>query len=245
MTSPVSSFPGSTSVTLLDVYEDGAPDGLRGGSPHMHLASTECYVVIGGRGVLHTVDASGARETELSEGSVAWFTPGTIHRAVNLGDLKVLVIMGNAGLPEAGDAVMTFPADVVADATRYAVAAALPPGSLEAAAAAARRRDLAVEGFLPIRDDVRAGDFRSLRAFYDAAAALVQERAATWTGIVEAGPAAQAQHSLSITRALAQGDAAHLLSSTVKSAPSPGGERRFGMCGRLRPYDVSDAALPR
>ncbi|MGX5773010.1 hypothetical protein ACWKWN_19905 [Microbacterium trichothecenolyticum] len=56
MTTPPPTFPGATSVTLLDVYDDVAPDGLRGGSPHMHLASTECYVVIGGRGELHTLD---------------------------------------------------------------------------------------------------------------------------------------------------------------------------------------------
>ena len=28
-------FPGGTSVTLLDVYDDAGPDGLRGGTPHM------------------------------------------------------------------------------------------------------------------------------------------------------------------------------------------------------------------
>jgi len=239
-------FPGATSVTLLDVYDDVAPDGLRGGSPHMHLASTECYVVIGGRGELHTVDPSGARETELREGSVVWFTPGTIHRAVNHGDLKVLVLMGNAGLPEAGDAVMTFPADIVADPERYAAAATLPREPEQATAdAAARRRDLAVEGFLVIRDAARAGDFGPLRDFHAAAARLVQDRADAWTDIVERGPAAQAARSLDITGALARGDAPHLAAAAVSQAPQPAGERRFGMCGRLRAYDVSDALVAR
>ena len=238
------SFPGATSVTLLDVYEDVGPDGLCGGSPHMHLASTECYVVIGGRGALHTVAPTGARETELCEGSVVWFTPGTIHRAVNHGDLKVLVIMGNAGLPEAGDAVMTFPAEIVADPERYAVAATLPQESSAArAAAASRRRDLAVEGFLVIRDAAVAGDVGPLRAFHAAAAALVRERAASWSDIVERGPAVQAARSLDITRALAHGDAPHLSAAAVSAAPQPTGERSFGMCGRLRAYDVGDAAV--
>ncbi|WP_347977909.1 cupin domain-containing protein [Microbacterium sp. ProA8] len=235
------SFPGATSVTLLDVYDDAAPDGLHGGSPHMHLASTECYVVIGGRGELHTIDAGGARETALSEGSVVWFTPGTIHRAVNHGDLKVLVVMGNAGLPEAGDAVMTFPPDIVADPERYAGAATLPAEPLEARAdAAARRRDLAVEGYLRLRAAVDAGDPAPLREFHAAAAALVRERAAAWTGIVERGPVAQAAHSLDITRALARGDAAHLALAAISEAPALTGERGFGMCGRLSAYDVSD-----
>ncbi|MBW9111156.1 cupin domain-containing protein [Microbacterium ureisolvens] len=246
MTTPPPTFPGATSVTLLDVYDDVAPDGLRGGSPHMHLASTECYVVIGGRGELHTLDPGGPRTTELSKGSVVWFTPGTIHRAVNHGGLEVLVVMGNAGLPEAGDAVMTFPVDVVADPERYAAAATLPTESLQArAAAAARRRDLAVTGFFVLRDSASAGDFGPLQEFHAAAARLVRERAEDWTAVVDRGPAAQAAHSLDVTRALAAGDAGHLSVAAVSQAPPLVGERGFGMCGRLRAYDVTGALVPR
>lgn len=238
---PQSTFPGGTSVTLLDVYDDEAPDGLRGGSPHMHLASTECYVVIGGSGALHTLDLSGARESPLAPGSVVWFTPGTIHRAVNHGDLQVLVIMGNAGLPEAGDAVMTFPDAIVADADRYLEAATLPDDASldERASAAARRRDLAVTGFLRLRATVEAGDERPLRDFYDRAAALVRERTASWADIVERGPLAQAERSADVVRLLAAGDAGHLASASLHSAPELALERGFGMCGRLRAYDVS------
>ena len=52
----------------------------------------------------------------LEPGAFVWFTPGTIHRLVNGGDLEILVLMQNAGLPEAGDMVITFPPDVLADA---------------------------------------------------------------------------------------------------------------------------------
>lgn len=120
-----SSFPGGTSLSSLDVYEDAAPDGVCGGSPHMHLVSTEAYIVVEGRGALQTIDGGGFAETALEAGSVVWFTPGTIHRAVNRGGLKVVVLMSNAGLPEAGDAVMTFPAEIVADPAAYAEAAAI------------------------------------------------------------------------------------------------------------------------
>lgn len=67
--------------------------------------------------------------------------------------------MSNAGLPEAGDAVMTFPAAYLTDSGRYREAAALPSGGSDEqlAAAASRRRDLAVEGYLPIRDALIAG----------------------------------------------------------------------------------------
>ena len=245
MVTPSSSFPGGTSVTLLDVYDDVAPDGLHGGSPHVHLASTEGYVVIGGRGALHTLDGGGARETELNEGSVVWFTPGTIHRAVNHGDLKVLVLMSNAGLPEAGDAVLTFPPDVLADPERYAAAAVLPAGPPDSvAAAAARRRDLAVEGFLQIRDAVRSGDVQPLRAFHAAASRLVQSRAGSWIDVVERGPAAQAAQTLGTVHALVSGDVGHLAQAAVSVGMPLKGEPRFGMCGRLRTFDVSDASVP-
>ncbi|WP_394553826.1 cupin domain-containing protein [Agromyces sp. MMS24-JH15] len=249
MSSPASTFPGGTSVTLLDVYDDAAPDGLLGGSPHLHLASTECYVVVAGAGELHTLDPSGARATPLGPGSVVWFTPGTVHRAVNLGGLQVLVIMGNAGLPEAGDAVMTFPVDVVADPDRYRAAAALPvddgSGASVAvrAAAARRRRDLAVEGYLPIRDALLRGDDGPLRAFQAAAAAIVADRAPGWAEIVAAGPLAQAEQSLAIVEGLARGIHPHLAAARVSQAPEPAGERGFGMCGRLRAFDVSGGAV--
>lgn len=242
MTGAVGTFPGGTSVTMLDVYDDAAPDGLVGGSPHMHLASTECYVVISGRGALHTLDLSGARETPLEPGTVVWFTPGTIHRAVNHGDLRVLVVMGNAGLPEAGDAVMTFPAEIVADAERYRAAATLPSHGSEVnrAKGAAHRRDLAVSGYLRLRDAIVAGDDGPLRRFHEAAAALVTERAAGWEAIVADGPLAQAERSLGVVRALTAGTADHLADATLRQAPALTGERGFGMCGRLRAFNVRD-----
>jgi mannose-6-phosphate isomerase-like protein (cupin superfamily) len=239
----ITTFPGGTSITLLGVYHDVAPDGLAGGSPHMHLASTECYIVVGGSGALQTVDAHGYRETALSPGVVVWFTPGTIHRAVNHGALQVVVLMGNAGLPEAGDAVMTFPADVVSDHDRYRAAATLPARATvpERARDAAKRRDLAVEGFVAIRDAIIAGDDGPLQEFYGAAAALVEQRASGWASIVADGPVAQAEQSSAIVEELARGRFGHLRDSAVHRAPEPDGERAFGMCGRLRTYDVGNA----
>ncbi len=45
------------------------------------------------------------------------------------GDLRITVLMQNGGLPEAGDAVFTFPPEVLADPGAYAAAATLPPGT--------------------------------------------------------------------------------------------------------------------
>ena len=235
------SFPGGTSVTLLEVYDDAAPDGVIGGSPHMHLASAECYLVIGGTGALQTIDAAGFQQTPLAEGSVVWFTPGTIHRAINHGGLRVIVLMQNAGLPEAGDAVLTFPAQIVADSEAYRAAAVLTARATEAERArdAARRRDLAVEGFAAIRDALLSGDRTPLEAFRRAAAALVADRAAAWDGIVRSGPLAQAELTIDAIASIATGTAPHLQRAEVFEARLPAPERGFGMCGRLSPYDVT------
>ena len=233
-------FPGGTSVTELEVYSEIAPDGLAGGSPHLHLASTECYVVVGGRGALHTIDAEGFHEIPLRPGAVVWFTPGTIHRALDHDALRVLVVMGNAGLPEAGDAVMTFPADIVRDPAQYRTAATLPARdtTAERARDALARRDFAVEGYLAIRDAILAGDEGPLRAFHQAAAEIVRERAGGWSPLISDGPLAQAEHSLAHVEDLARGRFSHLSNASVHRAPEIVGEPSFGMCGRLRAYDV-------
>lgn len=228
-----STFPGGTSLSSLEVYQDAAADGLRGGTPHMHLVSTEAYVVVGGTGAIQTIDGTGFRETSLAEGTVTWFTPGTIHRAVAHDDLRIIVLMSNAGLPEAGDAVMTFPADVLA--TTYAQAASLGEGPGQEQRVAARR-DLAVSGFARLREAAERGDDGPLRDFHTAAGALVAGRARSWRGLVEDGPLAQASRARSLADAVAHGDVSHLLQARL-AAREPG-EQRFGMCGRLRPYHL-------
>ncbi|MFY1637023.1 cupin domain-containing protein [Solwaraspora sp. WMMB335] len=233
-------FPGGTSVTRLSVYPDRCADGLAGGTPHLHTASTEAYVVIGGRGVLQTLDPAGLRETPLRPGSTVWFTPGTIHRAVNEGDLQVIVVMQNAGLPEAGDAVMTFPPEIVADPHRYRAAAALPvdacPEQIEQAVR--RRRELAVTGFRRLVASVRAGDPGALSDFYDSAAALVRPLVDGWRQRWRATVARETSHTAEVLDALERGDGEHLRKATLREAPASA-EARWGMCGRLRTHDVT------
>ncbi|MGW4790895.1 cupin domain-containing protein [Nonomuraea sp. NPDC004297] len=230
-------FPGGTSVSRLTVYTGVCADGLEGGTPHLHTASTEAYVVIGGRGTLQTLDVNGLRETELGPGSTVWFTPGTVHRAVNRGGLEVVVVMSNAGLPEAGDAVMTFPPEIVADAERYREAATLPvSGSDVVRAAVERRRELAVDGFLRLA----GGGPEALRRFYDSAVALVRPKAAGWREIWESTVAEQARRTAEILDALERGDGAHLRESALMESPP---QERWGMCGDLRVHDVADPVV--
>jgi mannose-6-phosphate isomerase-like protein (cupin superfamily) len=233
------SFPGATALTVLDVYDWLAPDGVRGGSAHMHLASTEGYVVLSGDGQLQTLGRLGYAETPLSAGNCVWFTPGVIHRLVNEHELRLLVIMQNAGLPEAGDAVLTFPPDVLADPAAYARAVSLDsPAGPEAAAR--QRRDLAIEGYLALRDQVTAAGPSALDDFFAAAVRLVAGRVPQWRERWRAGALAAATLTGSHLDGIAAGPAEHLASGTVQRATGAGEARTYGMCGRLTRYTTVD-----
>lgn len=233
-------FPGGIAVTHLRVYDTEAPDGLAGGTPHCHTACTEAYAVIGGRGRVITVGADGFRSTPLEPGAFVWFTPGTIHRLVNeSGDLEILVLMANAGLPEAGDMVITFPADVLADEAAYREAATLPADAATTAAsdeAARRRRDLAVVGL----DELLHSGPDALGAFHRRAAELVAPLVPSWQPRWEAGPLAAAQRTGEHLAALARSDAAHLAESGVHALPPPPDVRRYGCCGTLGVIQPAD-----
>jgi mannose-6-phosphate isomerase-like protein (cupin superfamily) len=230
-------FPGGTAVSGLSVYPWEAADGVCGGSPHVHLACTEAYVTVSGNGAVQTLTASGCQETPLTAGTVVWFGPGTIHRAVNHdGHLRVVVVMANGGLPEAGDAVFTFPSDILADPAAYQRAAALT----EPTDSAARiRRDTAVQGFRTLVERVRQGDTESLADFYRAAVALKRDRIESWQRIWLTGPAEAARRTAEHLTALRSGRIDHLLNADVRSAAAPAEpDRAFGMCGRLDTYPL-------
>ena len=235
-------FPGGIGVSHLRVYDTPAPDGLAGGTPHLHTVCTEAYAVINGAGEVHTLTSSGFKVTPLEPGAFVWFTPGTIHRLVNGGGLEILVLMANAGLPEAGDLVITFPPEIVEDANAYALASTLPdddrtttgPGT-----SARQRRDLAVPAFIDLITATERGDPRPLRAFHEAAAALVRPRLADFEKLWESGPVAAVERTEEQLAALANGSSAHLADASVHAMPVPGEERRLGCCGTLGTYVVS------
>ncbi|MRX42249.1 cupin domain-containing protein [Agromyces kandeliae] len=233
-------FPGATSVSALEVYDGVASDGLAGGTPHLHVVSAEAYLVVGGRGRLHTIDGGGVfEERTLAPGDLVWFAPGVVHRAVNDGGLEVRVVMQNAGLPEAGDAVMTFPDDVVADLGRYADAARLPgPERADAdrLAAAHARRDLAVEGYRALFRDDGTVDPDRLARLHARAADLVRPRVADWRERWEAGPLAVVRETGRRLDALEGGGDPGLGEARVAEASV---DPAFGMCGRLQRYDTS------
>ncbi|MBO1337263.1 cupin domain-containing protein [Streptomyces sp. VRA16 Mangrove soil] len=226
-------LPGGVAVSHLSVYDWPAADGRCGGTPHLHLTCSEGYVVTGGRGAVQTLTASGFEETPLVAGTVAWFTPGTIHRLVNEdGELRIVVLMQNGGLPEAGDAVLTLPPEHLTDPETYAAATAIPADAPEAEQerVARARRDLAVEGYLRLREHPE-----ELAAFHAAAARLVRHRLDAWRERWERGAAAaSAATGIQLDR-LAAGDAGHLEDAVVRSE-LPSARGKFGMCGRLDVY---------
>jgi mannose-6-phosphate isomerase-like protein (cupin superfamily) len=243
----VPALPGAVGVTHLKVYDTQAPDGLVGGSPHLHFACTEAYIVLAGRGAVQTLGADGFKELPLETGRLAWFTPGLIHRLINLdGQLEILVLMQNAGLPEAGDFVLTFPPDVLGDEHVYLDVASLAPSGhvyTSSADAARRRRDLAVDGFIVLRERFEERGRAALEEFYRMALRLVQPKIDAWRVVWEGGPLAVAHRTGDQLEALQRGQIDHLLEGAIYDLSSPGEQRRLGVCGTLGVYQPEGLLL--
>jgi mannose-6-phosphate isomerase-like protein (cupin superfamily) len=237
--SKLEALPDAIGVTHLKVYDSLASDGLAGGSPHMHFACSEAYLVIKGRGSVQTLSSSGFREIPLRAGSLVWFTPGVIHRLINAdAQLEIFAVMENAGLPEQGDSVLTFPAHYLRDEDTYRQVASLervdPPLS-KPQEAARKRRDLAVEGFQLLCADLEKG---SLEDFYRQAVRMIGPKESRWRALWEAGPMKTMLRTNTFLEQLHLGRSDYLNEGKVFEVPiQPEDEKRsWGMCGTLRPY---------
>jgi mannose-6-phosphate isomerase-like protein (cupin superfamily) len=240
MEQTVEHLPGGIGITHLKVYESRAPDGLAGGGPHMHFACSEAYLVIKGAGSVQTLSSGGFREIPLTAGSVVWFTPGVIHRLINGdGQLEIFAIMENAGLPEHGDSVLTFPDLYFADETIYKRAASLnwdgSSGRSQVDAARARR-DLAVEGYRELRKEFERGG--SLQCFYDQAVHLIRSKERHWRQLWESGAARTNHRTKGFLDNLRSDAGDYLNQGRVFQFPleALAEDRKLGMCGTLRPY---------
>jgi mannose-6-phosphate isomerase-like protein (cupin superfamily) len=233
--------PGAVGVSHLAVYDSTSPDGVPGGSAHVHLSCTESYVVIGGRGRLQTLSYSGFREINLDPLQVVWFTPGVIHRLVNDGDLQIIIVMQNGGLPEAGDCVLSLPAGFLESPTRYREVADLPPpdtGHDHIEAHARQRKDLSVAGFVELRTRVEQEGVQALDDFYRAAAELNQGQLAEWRELWRSGAHAASETTAAQISALETGDLRYLEKAVLQQAQLRAGSPRPGMCGRITNFDV-------
>jgi hypothetical protein len=186
---------------------------------------------------VHTISREGFRKYPLEPGGIVWFEPGVIHRLVNTtGNLELLVIMQNAGLPEAGDAIFTFPREVMESTEAYRSASTLPEGSLERQLDAARaRRDLAIEGFIEL--GAEPNPKQALDQFYAAAIRQRQDRFERWSQLIAQGPVEESHRTQQRLVALTEG--ATTLLGEAKSTSTGSGEKVpvVGMCGLLRQFE--------
>ena len=233
-------LPGGIGVSHLVVYDTPASDGLIGGSPHLHFACSEAYLVIKGQGSVQTLSSDGFREVPLSAGSLVWFTPGLIHRLINRDcKLEIFALMENAGLPEHGDSVLTFPTKYLADEDCYLQFASLEKAGsafADSRETAKKRRDLAVEGFLSLRAELQKGG--SLQNFYRQAVRLRQSKESTWRELWQTGPVSTIQRTKTFLDKLQMGVSDYLNQGRVYEIPLDPAqeERQLGMCGTLRKY---------
>jgi len=224
---------GGVGLTHLTVYEERlAPDGVHSGSPHVHAVTDEGYYVLAGAGrvELHDLDR-GYRVVELRAGAYLQFPPGTVHRLVNDGELTILVVMGNAGLPERGDARIYFGRAVDEDPAEYARLAGLAKD--KGLAGALDRRDAAVkayQGLLALWRTDRAAYRAELGRFLEVhRRGMAAEREKLAAGVA-AGPAAWGERGLERVKALPG-----RMTGDAPLVHEPGGEPVLGMCGILKP----------
>lgn len=230
-------FPSAVGFTWLRVYDSVAPDGVPGGSPHVH------HVHLGsvhhGRQPRRGAYAGSGwvPYVRLGPGGVVWFEPGIIHRLVNTsGDLQIFVVMQNAGLPEAGDAVLTFPENTLTDPDAYRSEAGLLDASGEKRLVeAAVRRNLAVEGFSAMLDADEAGRLDRYERFLKDAVALRRDLVPEWRQLWQERLLVEAQRTGGRLDEIAVGAITALTQVRVASY-MPKKEPAVGMCGQLDTY---------
>jgi len=229
-------------LTELTVYDQRpAPDGRMSGSPHVHAVTDEGYYVMKGKGrvELHDLE-SGFRTVDLLPGRYVQFPPGTLHRLVNDDHLVILVVMGNAGLAERGDARIYFGKAVDDDPDEFARLAGLAKSKgLEGAL---DRRDAAIRAYARLLDlwaKDRTAYFAELGRFIGIHMKAAARLAVDFSGAVEAGPVAWGQRFRKRVESLPGGAGEgppilHIPSETTT----------LGMCGVLRPVTGFEAVGP-
>lgn len=222
---------GGIGLSRVVVYDQRpSPDGRHGGSPHIHSVTDEAYYVTKGTGWVELHDLQrGFRRVRLEPGTYVDFEPGVLHRLVNEDGLELLAIMGNAGLPEAGDARMYFGPGVDASPQTYEELWTLPrrkglEGALE-------RRDRAVEAYAQLvllweRD--RDAYNQELRRFIATANRAAATKKDSFAPHLEHGPQAKLDKA---RERLASLDGVEQHPVVRKQAQAE--TMALGMCGRL------------
>ncbi len=103
---------GGVTLALLTAHQWNGPDGVVGGTPHLHAVATETYLAVAGEGRLLVLDRDGSAEHQLSVGTAVTCAPGTLARVVNDGELVLVLVVEHAvfGLAQP-DADVVIPGD--------------------------------------------------------------------------------------------------------------------------------------
>jgi mannose-6-phosphate isomerase-like protein (cupin superfamily) len=229
-------------LTHLTVYDQRpAPDGLMSGSPHVHAVTDEGYYVVSGRGRVELHDLkNGFRTVDLSPGRYLQFPPGTLHRLVNTDHLVLLVVMGNAGLAERGDARIYFGKEVDDDPAEFERLVGL--AKTQGLEGALDRRDAAIRaysGLLELWKTDRAAYFAELARFIGVHRKAAARLAGGFAEAVEDGPVAWGERF--------RERVANLPAATEEGGPLlhvPTGGTTLGMCGVLRPVTTLEPVGP-
>lgn len=231
-------------LTRLTVYHQrAAPDGILSGCAHVHACTDEGYYAVSGSGAIELNDlANGFRSVPLNPGDYVQFPPRTLHRSVSHGDLVVLVLMGNAGLAEHGDARMYFGADVDADPAEYARLVALPlhhglEGALD-------RRDASVRAYMRLMDlwqTNKPAYFDELQRFIELHQAALAPRRAEFARIIDDGPGRWLTEAREAVDKLGVAHPGTTTAHAVRTTP-PDATQALGMCGLLEQFLTSKPA---
>jgi mannose-6-phosphate isomerase-like protein (cupin superfamily) len=229
-------------LTHLTVYDQRpAPDGLMSGSPHVHAVTDEGYYVVSGRGRVELHDLKdGFRPVELSPGRYVQFPPGVVHRLVSTDHLVLVVVMGNAGLAERGDARIYFGKAVDENPAEFARLVGL--AKVKGLEGALDRRDAAIRGYVGLLElwaKDREAYFRELERFIGVHMKAAAELRKGFSEAVEAGPVAWGERFRKRLENLPFGR--DQLSPVLHLPPE---ETTLGMCGVLRPVTKLEAVGP-
>jgi mannose-6-phosphate isomerase-like protein (cupin superfamily) len=229
-------------LTHLTVYDQRpAPDGLMSGSPHVHAVTDEGYYVVSGRGRVELHDLKdGFRSVELSPGRYIQFPPGVVHRLVSTDHLVLLVVMGNAGLAERGDARIYFGKAVDENPAEFARLVGL--AKAKGLEGALDRRDAAIRAYVGLLESWatdRRAYFRELERFIGVHMKAAEGLRKGFSEAVEAGPVAWGERFRRRLEALPLGRDEL---SPVLHLPPDGAT--LGMCGVLRPVTKLEAVGP-
>lgn len=227
---------GGIGLTLLRVYDQRpGPDGVMAGCAHVHGLTEEAYFCVDGEGAIELHDiANGFRTIHLKKGAYVQFPPNTLHRSVSKDAVEIFAVMGNAGLPERGDARIYFGPEVDADPDEFQRLKGLAASGLDGAL---DRRDASACAYMKLIalwESDRAAYTRELERFFAVHRADLASRKVVYAEAVDSGAAQWAR--LDVARLDALPDVAENEDGVSTTQAGAAGVV-YGMCGVLRQID--------